>query len=192
MTTANKISIFRILLVPVFIGFAAYYGQSVAEGAPDVRLRLAAIFIFALASASDALDGWLARHYNQKTRLGAILDPLADKLLMLSAVLVFTFSPWPQRFPLWFPLIIISRDVLSVIGAFVVHHIAGQCRIQAHWTGKVATITQIVAFLWIMLEVNLLPVAWIAALSASFTFISGMINLADGIKQLQVSTTSHA
>lgn len=192
MTTANKISIFRILLVPVFIGFAAYYGQSVAEGAPDVRLRYASIFIFALAAISDALDGWLARKFNQMTRLGAILDPLADKLLMLSAVLVLSLTAWPQRFPLWFPLILISRDVLSIAGAFVVHHIAGHCRIKAHWTGKVSTIAQIVAILWIMLEMQFVPVVWIAAVAAFFTFASGMINLADGIKQLQASTSSHA
>ena len=192
MTTANKISIFRILLVPVFIGFAAYYGQSVAEGAPDESLRYATIFIFALAALSDALDGWLARKFNQKTPLGAILDPLADKLLMLAAVLVLSLTAWPQRFPLWFPLIIISRDVLSIAGAFVVQHIAGECRIQAHWTGKVTTIAQIVAILWLMLDVRFIPVFWVAAVAAFFTIASGMINLADGIKQLQASPSSHA
>lgn len=192
MTTANKISLFRILLVPVFIGFAAYYGQSVAEGAPDQRLRYATIFIFGLAAVSDALDGWLARKFNQKSRLGAILDPLADKLLMLSAVIVLSLTAWPQRFPLWFPLLIISRDLISIVGAFVVHHIAGHCRIQAHWTGKVATIAQIVAILWLMLEMRFIPVIWVASVAAFFTLVSGMINLADGIKQLQASPSSHA
>lgn len=190
MTTANKISIFRILLVPVFIGFAVYYGQSVAEGAPDERLRYATIFIFSLAAASDALDGWIARHYNQKSRLGAILDPLADKLLMLSALIVLSLTPWPLRLPFWFPLLVITKDVLSIAGAFLVDHLAGSCKIKAHWTGKVSTVCQIVALLWVMLDIRLLPALWSVVVAAVFTLVSGMINLADGIKQLQSSSNA--
>lgn len=187
MNTANKISVFRILLVPVFVGFGVYYGQSVAQGEPDVRFRYAATFVFALAALSDALDGYIARNYNQKTRLGAILDPLADKLLMLAAILTLSFTSWPQRFPLWFPLIVISKDVLSVAGAFIIDHIAGHCRIKAHWTGKVSTVCQIVALLWVMLDIRLLPAMWSAAVAAFFSVLSGGINLADGIRQLQSS-----
>ena len=187
MTTANQISIFRILLVPVFIGFAVYYGDSVAQGHPDLRYRYAATFVFALAALSDALDGYIARHYNQKTRLGAILDPLADKLLMLSAIITLSVTAWPQRFPLWFPLIIISKDVISIAGAFIIDHIAGHCRIKAHWTGKVTTVSQIVALLWVMLDIRLLPAMWSAAVAAFFSVLSGGINLADGIRQLQSS-----
>ena len=187
MTTANQISIFRILLVPVFVGFAMYYGESVARGAPDERLRHAATFIFALAALSDALDGYIARHYNQQTRLGAILDPLADKLLMLAAILTLSFTAWPQRFPLWFPVIVISKDLLSVAGAFLIDHIAGSCRIKAHWTGKVSTVCQIVALLWVMLDIRVLPAMWSAAVAAFFSVLSGGINLADGIRQLQSS-----
>jgi CDP-diacylglycerol--glycerol-3-phosphate 3-phosphatidyltransferase/cardiolipin synthase len=187
VNTANKISVFRILLVPVFVGFGVYYGDSVASGAPDVRFRYAATFVFALAALSDALDGYIARRYDQKTRLGAILDPLADKLLMVAAILTLSFTSWPQRFPLWFPLIVISKDVLSVAGAFLVDHIAGHCRIKAHWTGKVSTVCQIVALLWVMLDIRLLPAMWSAAVAAFFSVLSGGINLADGIRQLQSS-----
>jgi cardiolipin synthase len=65
MTTANKITIFRILLIPVFIGFAMYYGKSTESGAPQESFRWAAIFTFLLAAASDGLDGFIARHFNQ-------------------------------------------------------------------------------------------------------------------------------
>ena len=190
MTTANKISIFRILLVPVFIGFAVYYGQSVAQGAPDERLRYATIFVFSLAALSDALDGWMARRFNQKTRLGAILDPLADKLLMLSALIVLSVTSWPQSFPFWFPLMVIAKDILSIAGAFLIDHIAGTFKIHTHWTGKVSTVCQFVALLWVMLDIRLLPALWSVGVAALFTLVSGMINLADGIKQLQ--TSSHA
>lgn len=187
MTTANKISIFRILLVPVFIGFAVYYGESVAAAAPDERLRYATIAVFALAAISDFVDGYIARHYNQKSRLGAILDPLADKLLMLSALIVLSVTPWPQRLPFWFPLLVISKDVISIAGAFIVDHLAGSCKIKAHWTGKVSTGAQITALLWVMIGITWPPAIISVIVAAAFSVISGIINLADGIKQLQSS-----
>ena len=85
MTFATQITIFRILLIPVFIGLAVYYGQSVTAGVPNEALRLWTIASFGLAAFSDALDGYIARNYNQSSKLGAILDPLADKLMLLSA-----------------------------------------------------------------------------------------------------------
>jgi CDP-diacylglycerol--glycerol-3-phosphate 3-phosphatidyltransferase/cardiolipin synthase len=190
VTTANKITLFRILLVPVFIVCGVYYGQSVAEGMPDQRLRWAAITLFAIASLSDALDGYIARNYNQQTRLGVILDPLADKFLMLGALLTLSFTSWPQKFPLWFPIVLISRDVISVAAAFVIDRAAGHCEIKAHWTGKVATVSQMVAILWVMLDLRFLPALWAAVVAGAFTIISGVINLIDGIKQLQ--NTGHA
>ncbi len=192
MTTANKITLFRILLVPVFVGFAIYYGDSVAQGAANERFRYAAIFLFALAAASDGLDGFIARRFNQKSRLGAILDPLADKLLMFSGILTLSFTAWPQRFPLWFPLIVISKDVLSVAGAFLIDHVAGRCDIRVHWTGKVSTVCQIVALLWVMLDIRVPPAIWSAAVAAFFSVVSGAINLADGIRQLQSSGHSNS
>ncbi len=185
MTTANKVSLFRILLVPVFIGFAVYYGQSVAEGHADEMLRLGTIGVFALAAIGDAFDGWLARRFNQKTRLGAVLDPLADKLLMVSAVIVLSFTPWPQRFPIWFPLTLLSRDVLSSMGAGVIYYMNGTVRIRPHWTGKVATGAQITALLWVMLDIRTPSAIWSAGVAAVFTFVSGMFNLANGIQQIQ-------
>ena len=125
VTTANKVSAFRILLVPVFVVAAVYYAQSVGAGAPDERLRWAAVGVFALAAVSDALDGWLARKFDQKTRLGAILDPLADKLLMLAAMITLSVTTWPQRLPLLLPILAVSHSVLTIIAAFVIDHVAG-------------------------------------------------------------------
>ena len=192
MTTANQITLFRILLVPVYIGFAIYYGDSVARGEANEHYRYAAIFVFALAAASDGLDGFIARRFNQRSRLGAILDPLADKLLMLSGIITLSFTGWPQRFPLWFPVIVISKDVLSVAGAFLIDHVAGRCDIRVHWTGKVSTVCQIVALLWVMLDIRVPPAIWSAAVAAFFSVVSGAINLTDGIRQLQSSGHSNS
>ncbi len=182
MTTANQITIFRILLIPVFIGFAIYYGHSCAAGAPDERWRWAATFTFIFAAATDGLDGFVARRFNQRSRLGSILDPIADKGLLLSALVTLSFSPWPDKFPLWFPLLVIARDVLAIGGALLLGHFAGLRELKPHWTGKVATVAQMTAVGTLMLH---FPSEWIdAAVIAAglFTFAAGMVYLGRGVR----------
>jgi CDP-diacylglycerol--glycerol-3-phosphate 3-phosphatidyltransferase/cardiolipin synthase len=98
---------------------------------------------------------------------------------------VLSFTSWPQRFPLWFPLILLSRDVLTSLGVALVQYINGTVRIRPHWTGKVATGAQITALLWVMLDIRTPSAIWSAGVAAVFTFASGMFNLASGIQQLQ-------
>ena len=185
MTLPNRISIFRLTLIPVFVVLAARYGQSVSDGAPLEWCRIAAVSVFLLAGISDFLDGWIARHFNQRSRLGAVLDPLADKGLMLAAIITLSVSGWSaqHRFPWWFPVLVIMRDVLSTIGAWMIKHRHGRVRIQPHWTGKVTNAAQIVAIGWIMLRLETPPPIVATAIAAVFTVISGMLHLADGTRQ---------
>src|SRR5438552_7584781 len=108
MTTANKITILRILLIPFFVVEAIYYVRTGNE-----LHRLLAILSFAVAAICDGVDGYIARRYNQRSELGAILDPLADKLLLVSGIVVLSFD-WPyfDTFPLWLTVTIIGRDIL--------------------------------------------------------------------------------
>jgi cardiolipin synthase (CMP-forming) len=182
VTFATQITLFRILLIPVFIGVAIYYGESVSLGQANETLRWTTIAVFATAALSDALDGYVARAFNQKSRLGAILDPLADKLLLLSAIITLSFTGWRQQFPLWFPVLVIFRDLASIGGAFIINHLIGKCHIQPHWTGKVATFAQFAAVLWLMLDIPQLIVITIVA--GLFTAVSGSLNLAAGIRQV--------
>ena len=140
MTTANKITIVRILLIPVFVMLAVYYGDSVQQGERNEALRLAAILVFLTAAVSDGLDGYVARHYNQRSKLGTILDPIADKGLLLAGLLTLTFSDWGYHFPLWFPVLVITRDVVIVAGSFGLHYLNGEVHVRPRWTGKVATV----------------------------------------------------
>src|SRR3974390_1028359 len=98
MTTANKVTILRILLIPFFVVEMIYY---VRTGIP--AHRLAAILRFGVAAICDGVEGYIARRYTQKSELGAILDPLADKLLLVSAIVVLSFdnSPYFRQVPLW-------------------------------------------------------------------------------------------
>jgi CDP-diacylglycerol--glycerol-3-phosphate 3-phosphatidyltransferase len=92
MTTANKITIARILMIPLFVMMAIYYGRGVQLGVPQEWQRWTAIAIFVIAAASDGVDGYIARRFNQKSQLGVILDPIADKGLLLAGILTLSFS----------------------------------------------------------------------------------------------------
>src|SRR5882757_3858101 len=114
MTTANRVTILRMLLVPFFVVEILYY----VKNGNEVH-RLLALLTFAAAAICDGVDGYIARHYNQRSELGAILDPLADKLLLISGIVMFSFN-YNQKYltiiPIWLAATILSRDALVLIG----------------------------------------------------------------------------
>ncbi len=190
MTTANKITIVRILMIPAFVTMAIYYGQSVGRGEPLEWQRFAAIVIFLVAAVSDGLDGYVARRYNQRSYLGVILDPLADKGLLLAGVITLSISNWSDEpdfgtFPAWFPVLIITRDVVILVGSILLHLFVGHVQVKPSWTGKVATFLQMTAIGWVMLQLHLLPVIYPVAAAGLFTLVSGVIYVKSGIRQLQ-------
>lgn len=191
MTPANQITIVRLLLVPVFAVFAARYGLGVEAGRPNESLRWAALGVFVLASATDGLDGWIARRFDQKSRLGAILDPLADKALLLTALITLSAVPWGAddwRIPLWFAVLVIIRDIIILGGMSLIHLVHGHFHIRTHWTGKVCTVTQMIALGWVMLKIVPFDPLWPCLLAAVFTVISGAVYLREGIGQLRHGT----
>ena len=201
MTLANQITIARILTIPVFVTMAVYYGLGVRLGHPQEWQRVAAILVFTLAAASDGLDGYIARHYNQRTRLGQVLDPLADKGLLITGILTLTFSNWHYGFPLWFPILVISRDAIVVAGSLLLHFLNGNVPIRPRWTGKTATALHMAALIAAMLQHNRPeplgnpPFTWMDGLVATagfFTFLSGIGYVVDGIRQLQAGNHANA
>ena len=184
MTTANKITIVRLLLIPVFVALGLYYGDSMARGEPQEELRWAAILVFLVASISDGLDGYIARHYNQRSKLGAVLDPIADKGLLLAGLLTLTFTNWGYRLPLWFPVLVIARDVITVAGSLGLHYVNGEVQVRPRWTGKIATFFQMVAIIWVMLQLRFISPFVPVVIAGVFTLLSWIGYMADGIHQL--------
>jgi len=187
MTTANKITIFRILLVPFFIVEVLSY---VGDG--DEWHRSLAVAAFLLASICDGVDGYIARRYNQRSELGAILDPLADKMLLVAGIVLLSLhhEQYLPHLPLWLTATVISRDVLLLLGMVVIHFTCGKVAVKPHPVGKVATVLQMVAVCWALLK---LPAGWLHgfALSATLcTGVSGVIYVFDGIRQLSASPAS--
>jgi cardiolipin synthase (CMP-forming) len=187
MTTANKITILRILLVPFFVVEVLYYGKDGGE----LHLVLA-ILCFAVAAGCDGLDGYVARRYNQRSELGAILDPLADKLLLVSGIVVLSFDhrPYLQSVPLWLTVTIIGRDMLLLIGLIVLQMTIGKVTVRPRVLGKVATVLQMAVVLWILLkwEQRWLLVWTIGA--AVCTGISGLFYVWDWILQVSAHPSS--
>ena len=187
MTTANKITIVRLLLIPVFVLLGVYYGQSVVDHESDERLRYGAILVFIVASVSDGVDGYIARHYKQRRKLGAILDPIADKGLLLAGLLTLTFSDWGYRLPLWFPVLVIARDVVIVAGSLGLHYLNGEVHVRPRWSGKIATVFQMVAIAWVMFQFRFISPQIPVILAGIFTLISWGGYMLDGIRQLHHS-----
>jgi CDP-diacylglycerol--glycerol-3-phosphate 3-phosphatidyltransferase len=185
MTTANKITILRILLIPFFVVEILYYVETGNE-----LHRLAALLAFAVAAILDGVDGYVARHYHQQSELGMVLDPLADKLLLVSAIVVLSFDHAPRlgQIPLWLTGTIIGRDLLLGIGAVIIRLVVGKLTVQPRITGKIATVFQMIVVSWILLRWDfnfhghLLPV-WILG-TGLFTAASGLLYIWDGSKQL--------
>jgi len=181
MTTANKITILRILLIPFFVVEVLYYVKNGAE-----LHRLLALITFAVAAICDGVDGYIARRYNQRSELGAILDPLADKLLLVSAIVVLSFDqhPYLETIPLWLTGTIIGRDILLLLGLVLIQVITGKLKVRPRMIGKVATVLQMIVVLWILLKWDKQWLfLWIVS-AAVCTGISRLLYVWDGVRQL--------
>ncbi len=185
VTTANKVTVTRILLVPFFVVQVLYYERTGGEGH-----RLAALLSFAIAAISDAYDGYLARHYNQRSELGALLDPVADKLLLVSALVLLTFghSPYLPHLPLWLAAIVIARDTVQTIGFGLLHYsLGGKVPVRPRLIGKAASVLQMVTVAWALLKWQPEALQVLAVATGVCTAISGVVYVLDGTNLFRAS-----
>ncbi len=177
MNIANKISTFRILTVPFFIASVAYYS-------PDrTFLRYLALAIFIIAAVSDAADGYIARGSGEQSKAGLILDPLGDKLLLMSAFISLTINTnFEIRFPLWVTLSVISRDVIILLGSVVIYIIKQKISMIPTKLGKLSTIFQMLAVIVLLMQFKYSYFFW--WLAVIFTIASGIIYINRGFKVL--------
>ena len=167
MTLANRITLFRLAMVPVFCTMVYLYTADL------YLLRAAAAVVYALASISDALDGWVARRYKQESALGRRLDPLADKLLIsLGFVFMAANEQFVPHVPMWFPVAVLARDVFIVMGAWLINEKFGPVRVKPRIAGKATTALQMVTLIALILAlpgsalliwINLAFCVWSAA-----------------------------
>jgi len=179
MSLANKISIVRVLLVPGIVASLVYYHPS------RDWLRFVTLGLFVLGMVSDAMDGFVARRHNQQTELGTLLDPIADKFLILSTLIscsVIRGLPPIMRVPAWFNLIVISRDVLLIAGSVVIFTMTGRWSVRPSWLGKWTTFAQMLVIPSVLLGLPVtMPLIGIASL---LTVLSAVTYVRMGIRVL--------
>ena len=160
MTTANKITIFRVILIPVFV--VLMYLQFPGH-------QWAALAVFILASLSDMVDGYIARHYNQVTDFGKFMDPLADKVLVLAAMCFFIEN---GQMPGWAVVIVLFRE-FAVSGLRLIA-VEQQRVIAAAWSGKIKTACTMVGLCVMLFTshplVNLI-VTWVIVITTLYSGI---------------------
>ncbi len=145
ITLPNLLTVFRMVLVPVFVSLLFYQRFGMALG------------VFILAGITDGLDGLLARRFDQKSQLGTILDPIADKLLLVTSFIVLSLpsispQPRPGHFPVpfWVTAAVLSRDIFIVVGAAAINIVTGYRGFRPSWLGKLSTTVQILAIIAIL------------------------------------------
>lgn len=168
----NTLTVARIIIIPVFITAVLY------------RRHHYALALFILAALTDLLDGYIARVTNQKTTLGQFLDPLADKFLLVSSFILFSVQDW---IPLWLTITVISRDLIVVIGWFLLYMLTQQVTVETVFMGKVAIALQLITLSSVLLDINLPnllpPLQVLFAVTAATTAASGIQYLYRGLRQ---------
>ena len=145
MNTPNKLTLIRALLVPVFMVFLLF--EAIPYG------RIIATFIFSVAAITDSIDGYLARKNNEITDFGKFLDPLADKLLIIAALVSLVQLGLTNA---WIAMIIIARELMVTSIRLIASSKDGAVIAAGIW-GKLKTISQIVAIVCVLLEGTILP-----------------------------------
>ena len=175
MNWANRLTILRVVLVPGFIAAILY-----------MRFNIA-LLIFIIASITDCLDGYVARTFNEKTRFGAIMDPVADKLLIGSAFICFSIVrdlPVYLKIPAYVPIIIISRDVIILLGVMCLFMLSDQEHIEIKPTmvSKITTVFQMVTVIALLL--SFIHSNWLWNITVGLTVISGLDYIRIGSKKI--------
>ena len=142
MNTPNKLTIARIIMIPFFVAFLMYD----ITGSADKWIALA---IFVIASLTDTLDGYLARKYHLVTNFGKFMDPLADKLLVCSALICFTAT---GQLPAWITIIIIAREF--IISGFRLIAADNGIEIAASYCGKFKTVSQMIMIILMIMNLD--------------------------------------
>jgi cardiolipin synthase len=165
-----------------FFAIAVWYGRTTE-----------ACVLFAAAGMTDLLDGWIARRFNQKSTLGAILDPAADKMLMTTAFVLLAFprETYVVRIPAWVAILAISRDLLISLTALLAYERLDPSKFLPSWLGKATTFVELVAISMALLFNHMGPRGWHRFLVPWVFYLIALMVVASGLHYF-FRATSHA
>lgn len=171
LSIPNIVTSLRIVIIPVFVTALVYHKYNYA------------LALFITASVTDAFDGLLARLTNQKTKLGAFLDPLADKFLLVTSFILFSVYDW---IPKWLTITVISRDLIVILGWILLYLVYDVAKVEPSLVGKAAIAAQLVLIAYTLLSINLsgmpLPRNWMLWSVAVLTAASGLQYIYRGLR----------
>ncbi|MGN9809678.1 CDP-diacylglycerol--glycerol-3-phosphate 3-phosphatidyltransferase [Micromonospora sp. BQ11] len=173
LNAANALTLLRLVLVPIFAA------SVVISEMTHAGWRIAACLIFAVASATDLVDGWIARRFGLVTSVGKVADPIADKALTGAALLLLS---WYDRLPWWVTAVILARELgITALRFWVIRHGV----IAASRGGKIKTALQILAITWYLWPMPAALAAvgpWIMAVAVAVTLITGFDYVAQALR----------
>jgi cardiolipin synthase len=185
ITLPNLLTIVRMALIPVFVSLLFY------------QKFLLALGVFVVAGITDGLDGLLARRFHQQSPLGRILDPIADKMMLVTSFVVLSMrsvfpTPLPKHLPIpfWVTITVISRDVFILVGAAAINMVSGFRAFRPSFLGKLSTVVQIMAVAAVILAAQIrvgtgyyLPTVYTTVFALTLLsgihyvfFVSGLMN----------------
>lgn len=171
----NLISLFRILIIPFFI-------WTLKEDKIGVSL-----IIFSSAVVSDFIDGFLARRIPQKNPVGSLLDPLADKFLLMTAFFcLYAFKNLQLNIPFWVLLVVVSRDLIILLGTGLIFVMGTKIEVKPTVWGKMTTFFQMFTIISVLLKFHFSFVFWNVAVI--FTIISGVHYISKGIRIINIQS----
>jgi cardiolipin synthase len=186
MSFADKLSISRIILIPLFASLLFYFNED------RLYLKYIIIGIFGIAVLSDFLDGLVARIKKEKSEIGKVIDPLADKLLLLTAfILLYALReslPLKFKLPLSVVLVVVSRDLIILLGVLILYFLKIEVSISPSIAGKLTTFFQMLTILSILSNFFFSSLIW--TLAVIFTLISGIDYFLRGVKSINAKITS--
>ncbi len=167
----NTLTIGRIVIIPIFITAIVYKRYNYA------------LYLFIVAALTDIFDGLFARLKNQKTALGTFLDPLADKFLLVTSFIVLSTYGW---IPKWLTITVISRDIIVIIGWFLLYLITDTTNVEPSLLGKATIWIQSILIAYVLIDINLLSLPNMPPLllwmTAGITILSGLHYIYKGLK----------
>jgi cardiolipin synthase len=168
ITVPNVLTLFRMVLIPIFVSLLFY------------QKFWLALAVFVVAGITDGLDGLLARRFAQQSQLGTVLDPIADKLMLVTSFVVLSMrsvfpTPLPAHLPVpfWVTISVISRDVFILVGAAAINIMTGFRGFRPSWLGKISTTIQIFAIATIIFAASF-PYGTGYYLPALYTIVVGL------------------
>jgi len=181
-------------MIPFFVLFVVYYKLDETKGGGRELFLFAAITCYIVAALSDGLDGYIARKYNQVSRLGTILDPIADKGLELVGIIVLSYKGNDElpHFPPWFVVLFFAREILILIGYILLHHFNKVVLVKPHWTGKVSTALLMALVCYMLLNLKWMSLNILVISTAFFMTVSLLMYLGYAIRELNAGGSGKA